>query len=384
MSPPPPPDRRRRLALAFVGWKVLGLLALATVVPRLRWEGATGLAASTDPLRAFYNWDAFHYVRIATDGYAARETHAFYPLFPMLLRAVMVPFGDAAAAGIALTTLLTALFAVVYWRFARDLLSTRTATVALVACLALPSAFFLHCLYTESLFLLLLFLFLGAFLRASWLAAAIAPALVLTRGQGLFVGLAVGLVFLGELPRLWRERDAARAAYLVGVGLAFVAAFAGFLAWERSAFGDPFEFVKVQALYWPAFENSILNSLDPRHVLVVLFTPPRDLNGPAFGVIDKLAIFASLGLAPAVWRLDRRLFAFYFCLAWFPATMGTGGSYFRFFLLPWSIAALAVADRHCAAGATSARRRLAVAAAALGLILQWGFSLLHAGHRWVG
>lgn len=359
------------------------MLVLATVIPAIVWEGAPQLTTSSDPLRAFYNWDAAHYVRIATEGYAVRQERAFYPLFPLMLRALLVPFGDPAIAGLVLTTLLTACFAVVYWRFARALLDADdAATVALVACLAVPSAFFVHCIYTESSFLLLLFVFLAGLRHGSWVAAATAVPLVFTRGQGVFVGLAVGLIFLGELPRLWKTRDVARAAYLVGVGLAFVGAFAGLLAWQRWAFGNAFEFMDVQALYWPAYENSLANTVDPRHVLTVLFTPPHDLNGPAYGLLDKLCIVASIGLAPMVWRLDRRLFAFYFCLAWFPATMGTGGSYFRFFLLPWSIAALAIAAGYGTLD-RRARRRLG-AAAVVGFVLQAGLSLLHAAHRWVG
>jgi hypothetical protein len=379
------------LVVAFGLWKVVGTFFLGLTIDPLitPWEGGgtATLRNSTDVLRAFRNWDARHYLTIARDGYVDPAERAFYPLFPLLLRGMTTIFENPVVAGLVLTLLASSLFAVVYFHVAARLLSPRHAAVALPAVIAVPSALFLNCIYSESLFLLLLFLFLWFFLAESWLAGVFAALLVVTRGQGLFVGLGVLLVLGLESGRIWRTRDWPRARYLVGIGGGFAAGLLGYMAWQYWAFGDPLAFVHAQTTYYGASAGMTLgHSLSPRHVLAILFTPPIDLNGPMHGLIDKLCIYASLALAPAVWRLDRRLFAFYACLAYFPATIGYGSSYFRFFLLPYSIAALALARAYLERDAILgiAKERVAALGVALGLTLQFGLSLLYAAYRWIG
>jgi hypothetical protein len=378
----------RVVVIAFVLWKVVGTVLLSLTVQRWipEWEGANVLRESTEPLRAFRNWDAAYYLRVASEGYEQPKTRAFYPLFPMIVRGALAVVGDPVVAGLIVTTLASSLFALVYYRSAARRLSEREAAYAFLALIAAPSAFFLNCIYTEALFLLLLFLFFERFFARSWGAAPLAALLMLTRGQGLFVGFAVALILLGELPAIRRAGDWSRAAYLLGIGASFVAALVGFMAYQYRAYGDPLAFIHVQAGFFGDFDLSLANSFEPSHVLSVLFTPPMDLNGPRHGVLDALAIWASIALAPAVWRLDRRLFAFYACLAYFPATMGEGGSYLRHFLLPYAIAALALAHAYDARTTILGlpKRWVAVAALALGFASQAGLSLLHASFRWVG
>ncbi len=381
--------RLGRPVLIFGFWKLIGTALVGLTIDPLitDWEGANALRTSHHPLRAFHNWDANHYISIATNGYVRPDERAFYPLFPMMLRGFMRIFGDPALAGLVLTIALSCLFAFVYYRFAGRLLLDRHAGSALIAVIALPSAFFLHCIYAESLFLLLLFLFFWFFFERSWLAGACAVLLPITRGQGIFVGIAVGLVFVCELPEIWRTKDWPRAAYLGGIGGCFVAALLGFMAYQGYAYGNPLEFVHAQSTYYGArFGMSLANSFDPAHVLQILFTLPADLNGPRHGLLDKICIYASIALAPLVWRANRRLFAFYLCLAYFPATMGYGGGYFRYFLLPYSIAAIPLArayvDRTEIFGV--AKHHVAWIGLTLGFALQAVLSLLFASYRWVG
>lgn len=382
-------DSRVRPVLIFGLWKLIGTVLVGLTIDPLitGWEGADALRTSEHPLRAFHNWDANHYISIATNGYVRPDERAFYPLFPMALRGFMTVFGDPALAGVVLTIGLSSLFAFVYYRFAGRLLLGRHASIALIAVIALPSAFFLHCIYTESLFLLLLFLFFWFFFEQSWLAGICAMLLPITRGQGIFVGFAVGLIFVCELPGIWRTKDWPRVAYLVGMGGCFGAGLLGFMAYQQYAYGNPLEFVDAQSTYYGGrFGMSLAHSFDPVHVLRLLFTLPADLNGPYHGLLDKLCIFASIALAPLVWRANRRLFAFYFCLSYFPATMAYGGAYLRYFLLPYSIAAIPLArayvDRTEIFGV--AKHYAAWIGLTIGFALQAALSLLYASYRWVG
>ncbi|GMA18445.1 DUF3117 domain-containing protein [Arsenicicoccus piscis] len=183
-------------------------------------------------------WDGTWYRRIAEHGYPAtlpvdalgqvqQSEWAFYPLFPLLARALMTVTGlgfPAVASTLALV--LGAVAAVLIALLLRRWLPDRLALVAL-ACwctyLATPT---LQLAYTESMALALLAAFLALVLRRSWWAAA-AVALVL--GLARPIALPLAIVGLAACLQRWHGRRAqplrrgeatAMAAMLASCGIA--------------------------------------------------------------------------------------------------------------------------------------------------------------------
>src|SRR5262245_34347514 len=155
-----------RVAVLFLGY-----MAVATIgVDRTN----TGIEVSPRKLVNLpARWDAGWYGSIALEGYSfggnfgRQENIAFFPAFPMLMRAggyVTGAFGVGMPrekrlarllwSGVFLSVIAFAWAAAYFWRLARDTIGDAHAASAVALLAAYPFAVFFSAAYTESLFLL--------------------------------------------------------------------------------------------------------------------------------------------------------------------------------------------------------------------------------------
>jgi hypothetical protein len=187
--------------------------------------------ALADPLLApLARWDAVWYLRIADSGYGESPARpAFFPLYPLLVRALATPFGAtpaallAAAYAIALAAFLGAL--TLLHRLVSLELGRPLARPALLLLVVFPAALYFGAPYAESLFLLLA---VGAFYAArtsrwAW-AGACAAAAAATRNSGLLLVVPLLIVWWGARDR--RPGDAAW-VLLAPLGLGAFALYLG-------------------------------------------------------------------------------------------------------------------------------------------------------------
>ncbi|HEX6420589.1 MAG TPA: hypothetical protein VFZ77_18960 [Acidimicrobiales bacterium] len=205
-------------------------------------------------------YDAGWYVGIVESGYAyqpgRQSSVAFFPGYPLLVRAVDAVVGNPPLAGILVTIACGAAALVVFHGWCRGRLGGEAAAVALL-CLALyPYAFYLYgAVYAEALFLLCAVAAFTAFERDRLLLAGVAGALASgTRvvGIAVVVGLVVGVAErrqvlrtgagLGWRARLDLSRLQARDAWVLLSSVGFVA----WAAYQWARFGDPLLFARIQ------------------------------------------------------------------------------------------------------------------------------------------
>ena len=191
-------------------------------------------------------WDAVWYLRIADSGYTGSEPRAaFFPLYPLLIRALAAPAGGSPAALLAAAYLVAlaafvAALALLY-RLVELELGRRLAQPTLLLLALFPAAVFFGAPYSESVFLLCA---VGAFYAArtgrfAWAGAA---------ALGAATTRSAGLLLLVPLAMLWwssRERRPADAAWLLLAPLG-VAAYAGWLGLTE---GDALRFLDVQGAW---------------------------------------------------------------------------------------------------------------------------------------
>ena len=120
--------------------------------------GAEGLFASLEPL--WSHWDTRHYVGIARDGYTAmgdeRLRLVFFPLYPVLMRALSLAAGGSLfAGGVLISLVCTTLSAALLYDLCYMHGGRGTARLALAYFLLSPLSVFLNCAYTEALFICL-------------------------------------------------------------------------------------------------------------------------------------------------------------------------------------------------------------------------------------
>jgi hypothetical protein len=161
-------------------------------------------------------WDAVHYLQIAQHGYGSARDSAFYPLYPILIRAVSLLTGSAVIAGV-LISLVSMIVAMLLIRRLTELeFGDRVADVTVWLLAFGPMAVFLSAIYTESLFLALTAGTLYAARRGKWAQAGVLGCLAsLERASGAMLLLPVLIMFFygprtdappGRLQARWRPR----------------------------------------------------------------------------------------------------------------------------------------------------------------------------------
>ena len=201
----------------------------------------------------FGAWDSGWYWDIATRGYYfhadAPSSVAFFPLYPMLMRAAAAPFGGGGAAtwiaGIVVGLAAYVLALIAVHRLAEALLGTREAARRTVLYIAVfPWSLFMTQVYAESLFLLTSVLAVSrAYDRQWWRAGMWAALATLARPNGFLVAVPLALMALQGGPSV--RVAAARLAALLPVP----AALAGFSAYVYTIAGDPLGWLSAQA-HW--------------------------------------------------------------------------------------------------------------------------------------
>lgn len=231
-----PPLAQRQVVLASFAVSRLALLAITV---------AAALVRHRNPLQLWDQWDARWYIGIARHGYVftihGKPALAFFPLLPLLVRAVMSTGITGTVAGIVLSNgaFLGALF---YLRaFAAREWGSGPATGAVWLLALFPTALFTFAPYTESLFLLgaagsLYHARRGrAMMAGLWAAVAI-----LSHSTGLILLPAILLALRAGGLRSWGAAlfwpavaGAAFGAYLVTHHLSLTAPLTAQAVWHR-------------------------------------------------------------------------------------------------------------------------------------------------------
>jgi hypothetical protein len=174
-------------------------------------------------LEGWYRFDGVWYRSIATDGYffrgdEAQSSVAFFPVYPLVMRAFQSVFGgDAAAWGIFITLLSGLTVALCFYRWCVPRVGQTSARYALAVLLLWPYGWYLYgAVYADALFIALV---IGAFtlLERDRIVLATALGAIATATRPVGVAVVVGLFVrqlerdgVFSLPRLDRGRVAER------------------------------------------------------------------------------------------------------------------------------------------------------------------------------
>ncbi|GAB4426414.1 MAG: hypothetical protein Kow0031_06190 [Anaerolineae bacterium] len=197
-------------------------------------------------------WDTGFYLNIAEEGYtyqgARLPSVAFFPLLPLLIRAVTALVGDPLIAGLLITNAALLGAAVLFYRLVDDEWGSATANRAVWYLLIFPTSFFGSAIYTESLFLLGAIGSLYLARKGHWGGAALL-------GIGVAMTRLVGLIVAPMLLAEWwmqRSRQPAeeRPSWAALLAPALVPAGTGaYMLYLQQTFGDPFAFANAAAAW---------------------------------------------------------------------------------------------------------------------------------------
>ena len=272
---------------------------------------------------AFDQWDANWFLRIAQHGYDTKQSASFFPLYPLLTRALGLVVRSNLVAGVVISLVAAGLAAVAIMRIARRYASERVAHDSVLFLALYPISFVFTAVYSDGLFLALAaWAFLLALEGRTTFAALLGALAVLTRPTGL--ALLPALVLL-----LWpRQRDS-RSLLRLSPLLLLPAALAGYCVYLRTHFGDAFAFVHSEGSFWlrdvPATGPvggawQALKAGEQGIAQLVLHLPARSGAPSGFGKPEQFAIWnvaqlvllvAASALTWVCWKRVNRAAAIY-------------------------------------------------------------------------
>jgi hypothetical protein len=243
-----------RAALGVYGRSRLLTLTVATVAG---WRVGAG------PLSVLSRWDAGWFLRVARDGYpdhvptvaghAVESTLAFFPLFPLLLRAMAFLLRSEMLAGVVVALAAGAVATVAVHRIAVRLTGDPSRALRAVTLFSFfPGAMVLSMPYSEGVMVALAALCLLALLEERWWTAGLCAALATASRASALALLpaclwaAVRAVVRAE--GAWKGRRSARFRPLVAPLLAPAGAL-GYIAFLWFRTGDPLAYLRAEGAW---------------------------------------------------------------------------------------------------------------------------------------
>jgi hypothetical protein len=246
-----------------IGIAVASRLILLSVAYGTHWLLSTGRGVAQGlSLGIWQRWDANVLLNIALHGYSTRaDPHptAFFPMFPLLVRAVTFTGVSAVAAGLLVNAAASAVaFAYLSQLARRDLGSGEAGRRAVLYLAFFPTALFLVAPYTEAVFLAGAIAAFSYARSGRWGFAALPAAVAVgDRFLGLAVLAGLGVEFLRQ--RDFRPRRVGIALAALAVGALPFVAYAAYLWHIR---GSPWYFVTDERLGWGRSYVGFLKSFE--------------------------------------------------------------------------------------------------------------------------
>lgn len=370
-------------ALLLIGFQNLATTRVKLLRPDhvIGWTPSeTGITSQSDKiyliqpfLNQLVSWDSEYYLSIALVGYddpaimvgyrkdsSPSPSYAFFPMYPMVIRAVyqvtkllfLSPIAATTLSAVIVSLLGTLLAMISLYLLALPHLGEEGAWRTVFYFLIFPSGFFLAQVYTEGLFTGLAFSSLvliqhsGKHKWALWAAAILAAMATLTRAVGISLTAAIALQvlrneleqkqinvwqWLKELPRRfpWQALLTAIGTMSIPVGT--------YLLWSASIYGERFRLAEV----W--FGRGVLVFKETKEAVVSIFNALRgtgeawQIGDPALSALyfslEAVAVLLALLGIIACLRKYPTLAVFSFCAWIIPVFSGSPQSLVRYMLV---------------------------------------------------
>jgi hypothetical protein len=262
----------------------------------------------------FAQWDSGWFVRIADHGYDVKQSSAFFPLYPLVVRGIAEVLGSTVIAGVLVSLAAAGLAAIAVFKIAQRLVSETVASDSVLLLALFPLAFVFTAVYSDALFLALAGWSFWAGLRRQALTASVLGGLaVATRPTGL--ALLPALLVL-----LWPKERTLRATLQPLALLCIPAALAAYALYLHFHFHDAGAFYHSQNVFWLRETPRLgplqgawdaLHSAEQGAAELVRHLPP-DAGYPggfekaqqrsAWNVLQLLVLLAAAGLTWVAWK----------------------------------------------------------------------------------
>ena len=201
-------------------------------------------ARSDFVFNAFARWDSTWFLGIAEHGYTFEQSASFFPLYPLLMRALGFVLRSNLVASVSISLVSAGLAAVAIARIVRLSAGGSYESDSVLFFALYPIAFVFTAAYSDGLFVALAaWAYLSALRGRPALAGLLGGAAVLARPTGMALLPALALL-------LWPKRHTARAWLAMSPLLLLPGALVAYCLYLRSHFGDAFAFLHSEGAFW--------------------------------------------------------------------------------------------------------------------------------------
>jgi len=242
-------------------------------------------------IRAYGNFDGFHYYHIAKEGYGLYQ-EAFFPLYPVLIKITGFFTNTHFINGLIISNLSFLIFLFIFYIFLEEMIGKNKTIWTILFFVMFPSSFFLVMYYTESLFLLFFILTLYSLKHDKYIFASLFGFLTaLTRLIGVFSLIPILIYIVLERKKL----DIKNLIVLISPVLGFLT-YSSYLYFTT---GDFLKFINVQPSFGAnrSAEIIILPQVAYRYVKIIT-TAAFDftyyvaiLEFAIFGIVTSLLLY---------------------------------------------------------------------------------------------
>ncbi len=253
---------------------------------------------SNDFFNSFSNWDGGHYIGIAKFGYSEKFQYAFFPLYPLLIRAVSQITHNFLASSLLINLTATFLGMNILYKLITIEFDKKIAQKAILLVLFFPTSFYFIASYSEGLFFFLAVAAFYFFRRNKLLLATIFASLCgVTRLAGLAVIFAL-LIEIGLTRRFNRKNW-----FLLLSFLGFII-YCWFLFQKE---GDPFYFLVAETHWQRTLVLPVLGFWDT----LINLVKPGFISANLISFLDLMFTILGLGLTIRAFRFLSPAYIFY-------------------------------------------------------------------------
>jgi len=144
-------------------------------------------------------WDGHHYLYLSEKGYQKKQHHnAFYPLYPTMIKVLKNIFlNNTLLTALIISNICFILLTFYFYKLVEFLMDAKTALKAVILLLLFPTSFYLHLVYSEPLFMMLLIVMFYNFFKGRILYSSVfAFLLPLSRPVGILIVLPIAVYIL--------------------------------------------------------------------------------------------------------------------------------------------------------------------------------------------
>ena len=326
------PESALHIALWALGFRLVSaVLALFAnlAFPLYRREQFTVFGSTSPFWDTFARYDTGYFEGIAWGGYSplpgGRSNIAYFPVYPLLMRAVARLFGRQHAifylSGVGISWLCFILAMVALYYLARLDLPRRRAERAVLLTMIFPFSFFYGVAYSESTFLLFVVLAFYGFRTRRWVVGGLCGAMATaTRVPGIMMLPALAWLAWQNAQPTPRDRIGA----VIGLALA-ASGFGAYCLYVYHLTGHPFEWAAT-VQRWGYYPGGA-PWMTPVNLIRALVTHPyRYLTTNSMAVYDTLYGVTGILFAvaiPFVWRRFGAAYGMFMLLSlWLPLSSG--------------------------------------------------------------